>query len=388
MDGSGTAYQSFYKRLVAFLIGSVAAIVVEAAIYPARARDRLVESLSASIRHIQDMQIAVAVGIDGPQKPDFRSPELHGRFGRARGKAQGALGVAESFLPFCLTEPRLKGSFRTLAPIYGEIIYVLHQIIDRMDGVIQLRRAYGSSILEDLHPKVYAYRRNMAAGVVLMLFSVNEALTTGLPLPQFMPSARIAELRLINRVREVLGSRTSPDAATSLPSRLVVSDGKVDEQTAQVITQRRFLSWNASIAGQMEVIEYLEELVELVKLLVGVNAFRSGMLERPTYKQYADQARLGNHLFGDSQSAYSGTTGSSRETGDDSVYTAAGESRRETSRGGPSAEGPERGSRSTEFTGVNGDDETEAIPRSLQRVGTRVWQKNAAVRRRGFPTEK
>ena len=43
------------------------------------------------------------------------------------------------------------------------------------------------------------------------------------------------------------------------------------------------LSWNASTAGKMEIIEYLEELVELTKLLVGVNAFRSGVLEKPKY---------------------------------------------------------------------------------------------------------
>lgn len=37
----------------------------------------------------------------------------------------------------------------------------------------------------------------------------------------------------------------------------------------------------------MEIIEYLEELVDLAKLLVGVNAFRSGMLERPKFHEYA-----------------------------------------------------------------------------------------------------
>ena len=41
----------------------------------------------------------------------------------------------------------------------------------------------------------------------------------------------------------------------------------------------------------MEIIEYLEELVDLAKLLVGVNAFRSGMLERPNFHEYVKRIR-------------------------------------------------------------------------------------------------
>jgi hypothetical protein len=52
------------------------------------------------------------------------------------------------------------------------------------------------------------------------------------------------------------------------------------------MTRQDFLAWNASSAGMMEIIEFLEELVDLAKLLVGVNAFRSGMLERPRFHEY------------------------------------------------------------------------------------------------------
>jgi hypothetical protein len=53
------------------------------------------------------------------------------------------------------------------------------------------------------------------------------------------------------------------------------------------------LSWNAASAGQIEVIEYLEELIDLVKLLVGANEFRSGMLTRPTYREYVERIDRG-----------------------------------------------------------------------------------------------
>lgn len=389
VNTSATAYEVFYKRLVAFLVGGLVAMLVEIFIAPVRARDRLVESLSASVRQVQKMQAALAVGIDGPECPNIRSRTLHTRFNRARDKAQGTLAAAETFLPFCLSEPRLKGSFRPIAPIYQEIIYVLHQIIDRMDNVVQLRRAYGSSILEDLNAKVYAYRRNVAASSTLILFSVNEALTTWLPLPQFIPSARLAQLRLINRVRDIVMSNSGgskPDLVMNLEAKT-----ELDEETADLITKRKFLSWNASTAGQMEIIEYLEELVELVKLLVGVNAFRSGLLERPNYRQYIRHVETNQEPMAKVRSTRSGTLAPADEHGR-STHASA-----QDPRAGPA---PRRAATVAQWAARSGesnpqndgptDDDTESedeeggIPQSLQRVRTRLRQDNTVVRRRAF----
>lgn len=331
------------------------------------------------------MQSSLAVGIDGPEKPNFRAESLHRRFTHARNKAQGALAAAETFLPFCLTEPRIKGSFKPLAPIYKEIIYVLHQIIDRMDSVVQLRKAYGSSVLEDLNPQVHAYRRNVAASSMLTLFSVNEALTTWLPLPQFIPSTRLAQVRLINRVREVIGSQNSQGTSTDVAEELV-EKGEVDEYTARVITQYKFLSWNASAAGQMEIIEYLEELIDLVKLLVGVNAFRSGMLERPNYKQYVEQIKTSESALGRMRSAHTNTSAPAEEPADVPEEEPRPGIRRAATVAQNVGRFKERLKKSKSQTMVpeEPDSDDEDIPRSLQRVGTRIRMENAAVRRRGF----
>ncbi|POR33031.1 Putative membrane protein [Tolypocladium paradoxum] len=387
---SSPAYDVFYKRLVAFLVGGLVAMLVEIAIAPVRARDRLVESLSASVRQVQKMQAALAVGIDGSERPDIRSDTLLARFNHARDKAQGTLAAAETFLPFCLSEPRLKGSFKPIAPIYQEIIYVLHQIIDRMGNVLQLRRAYGSSILEDLNPKVYAYRRNVAASSTLILFSVNEALTTWLPLPQFIPSTRLAQLRLINRVREILMLSNSGGSKAD-PVKNLEATTELGEETAELITKRRFLSWNASTAGQMEIIEYLEELVDLVKLLVGVNAFRSGMLERPNYRQFIRHVETSQEPMAKVRSTRSGTLAPADEHGHSALASA------QDPRAGPplrrAATVSEQAVRSGESNARNdgpadddieSEDEDGGIPQSLQRVRTRLRQDNTVVRRRAF----
>ncbi|KAI1081828.1 hypothetical protein F5B20DRAFT_535492 [Whalleya microplaca] len=284
----------FVQRMVCFLIGGTVALLVEMLFFPVRARDRLVESLASSIQQISQMEASLAVGIDSPMNLNIQSHALNENFAHSKEKAEQALAAARTFLPFCLTEPRMKGSFKGQALIYGEIIYVLFQIIDRMDNMLHIRKAYGSSLLEELNTEVLPYRRNIAASIALTLFAVHEALTTRLPLPQFLPSSRVAQLRYISRVRELLLERSTESARNSGIQTPVTIEGSSMMLHAQVLksmTRQNFLSWNASSAGQMEIIEYLEELVDLSKLLVGVNAFRSGMLERPKFYEYVNKIK-------------------------------------------------------------------------------------------------
>ncbi|PKK44859.1 hypothetical protein CI102_11346 [Trichoderma harzianum] len=393
------SHEVYYKRLIAFIVGGVTATLVEVSVSPVRARDRLVESLSSCVRHIQNMQGAMSVGVDGPEIVDPRSPKLHRRFDRWREKAQASLAAAETFLPFCSSEPRLKGSFKKLAPIYTEIVYVLHQIIDRMDNVVQLRRAYGSSVLEALNPQAYTYRRSMAASCTLMLFSVNEALTTWLPLPQFIPSARVAHLRLIHRVREIITSQ----ASTSAPVTPTVShashcrsaseyEDQANEKIARLITKHNFLSWNASAAGQMEIVEYLEELVELVKMLVGVNAFRSGMLEMPRYTNYAQMKESRPESLTRTRSNTSSSSSTAHQSGV-SLQGGAGEVQDFALRRIDSVavhseasnhrlQGEDSATRPRPRRESIYEENLGEVPISLQRVNSRLWQGNGTARRR------
>lgn len=276
----GSATENFLKRYIAFMIGGIVALIVEIVLLPVKARTRLVQSLAAALKQISEMEKCIAYGIEEGVKIDVYAAENISRFENASGKANGALSAAETFLPFCSNEPRIKGSFEGLAVIYGEILFVLHQIADRMDNMLQLRAAYGSGPLEELNAEIYPYRRNVAGSITLTLFAIHGALTTKLPLPQFLPSARLAHLRMINRVREVVLEK--------------VSEGRDDHQLAtklarQRAVRRKYMSWNASSAAQAEIIEFLEELIDLTKLLVGANEFRSGLLTRPTYRDYAEK---------------------------------------------------------------------------------------------------
>lgn len=311
-------------------------------------------------------------------------------------------------MPFCLSEPRLKGSFRLLEPIYKEVAYVLHQIIDRMDNTMSLRQAYGSSVLEELHPHVYAHRRNVAASITLTLSAVREALTNKLPLPQYLPSCRQAHIRLVYRVREVLAQKEESRVAVlqqhGLSRRLATSRNssvrsltRLDEETIRRVTEPKLLSWNAAAAGQMEIIEYLEELVELTKLLVGVNAFRGGMLDRSSYRYYMQKMRAREATVSaqeaDGTLDVASVAAAASAGGDSEEKTLQVLKKRLTGiSGGKSMPAPRRGSlprrsfreeraRAAQQQMEDADDDLDALPASLKRVGTRIREERSLTRR-------
>jgi len=254
-------------------------------ILPAKARVRLKESLASAIVQITKMETCIAYGVDDTRNI-VSTPRLFRKFERAAKKAEAALTSAEAFLGFTKQEPRLKGSFDTQEVVYKEIIFVLRQIVDRMENMLQMRKAYGSAVLEQYNSLVYGYRRNVAASITLMLFACHEALTTKLPLPQFLPSARLAHLRMVVRVRQILLEEDERQERGELSERLDIGAG-----ARRRALRLKFLSWNASAAALEECIEYVEELVDLLKMLVGSNEFRSGLLHRPTYREYVEKMR-------------------------------------------------------------------------------------------------
>lgn len=274
----GNANENFLKRYIAFMIGAVVSLFVVVLLFPVKASTRMVESLVKCLNFVAEMENCVAFGIEHPTAKHILTQATIKRFDKATSKAKAAVETAEGLMPFALKEPRLKGSFAGQLAIYKEIIFVMHQIVDRMDNMIALRTAYGSGPLSRYNSQIYTYRRNLAGAVVLTLFSVQEALATKLPLPQFLPSCRLAQLRIINRVRDA-----------------VQEDARWETERDPTFAVRRqaartdWLSWNAGSMAQAEIIEYLEELVELTKLLVGANEFRSGLLTRPTYREYAQK---------------------------------------------------------------------------------------------------
>ncbi|KAK6503651.1 hypothetical protein TWF481_008656 [Arthrobotrys musiformis] len=288
----GTALENFLKRAIAMIIGGSGAVIVQTIIFPVKARVKLVETVGLAVLKINEMESAIAFGVDQTTNiGDLTNENAVKAFYKARKKADVSLAAASAYLTVSTQEPRIKGSFARDKMIYKEIIYVLHQIIDRMENVLQLRLQLGSAVLENYYVYVYKYRRNVAAAITITLYAVHEALTSKLPLPQYFPSARLAQLRMVNRVRQIIMESVSTNDNTT-------AEAQEAEDSAKRVLRVEFMSYNASSAALEQVIEWLEELVDLTKLLRGAAEFRVGLLSRPTYREWVRQISISEGIDG------------------------------------------------------------------------------------------
>ncbi|KAG5357129.1 putative membrane protein [Yarrowia sp. C11] len=199
---TGGIVTNFAKRTLAMMIGGGAALLGQLFLFPVKAREELVVVTVQAIRECSRMERIIAYGFDDPATAQKE-------FKKCAKVARGSLTAAATFRTFTKQEPRLKGSFEEISKIFGEIIFVTRQIIDRLENIVFLRQQYGSVVLDEYGPEVLAYRRQTAAAITTTLRAVEAALLNKTPLPQYMPSARLAHRRFVNRVREVMITRLS-----------------------------------------------------------------------------------------------------------------------------------------------------------------------------------
>ncbi|SCU95407.1 LAMI_0F02344g1_1 [Lachancea mirantina] len=313
-DIQGSILSNFAKRCLAVGYGGGIAVFVQFTLFPIKARDQLNEEIAFVTGCISEMERLVATGLEGEAFNPILLERNFKRHSELSEGAKAALGRASVYKGLTRQEPRLKGNYTELEEVFTQIIFVQRQIIDRMDNIKLLRKQHGSAIAEELNHVLYPYRRQFVASVNCSMRAVQEAIINKTPLPHFLPSARISHRRLVNKVRETLKVRYRGQI-TSLNPRKMVDVFQQDEPSGNsefeeglemkpkarprfslpphdYITKEKFLAWNATSAATEEVVEYIEELVQLTKILVGVNEFKYGFLSRPLYEDWAAEAAV------------------------------------------------------------------------------------------------
>ncbi|CEP64357.1 uncharacterized protein LALA0_S11e02256g [Lachancea lanzarotensis] len=318
----GSILSNFAKRCLAVGYGGGIAVFVQVTMFPVTAREQLNGEVSFVAGCISEMQLLLAAGLEGESLTSALSEERYQRLARLSDSAKSALSRATSYNGLTRQEPMLRGEYIEIEKVFTQMIYIERQIIDRMDNIVLLRKQYGSAVVDELNSMVYPYRRQYVASITCSMRAVQEAVRNKTPLPQFLPSARIAHRRLVNKVQSTLKVRYSSQMSSLIPKAMMdpymtsqnYSESE-EELSVKVPPKRRmslppheyimkekFLSWNATSAASEEVIEYLEELVELTKIVVGVNEFKYGFLSRPLYADWAAEAAVNfNEFIGQSK---------------------------------------------------------------------------------------
>lgn len=277
---AGTVFDNYAKRCLSMIIGGTAATLVNATIFPPKARVLLVKQIIYALKYCSLINLQLAIGLNG--EAPHRAVRNDRMFEKYQKKARASLQTAETLLHVSKREPRLKGSFQTHITIYSEIIFVVNQILDRCSNIKFLRQRYGSAVLDELCPYTYVYRREAYASMAALLRVTEEALNSKTHIPQFLPSPRIAHLRVINAVRRMLFRQIQDD-----PTR------------QNNMLRDQYMGWSACSGATEEIIEYLEELTDLVRFLVGYHHFAHGFLARPFYQEW-EHEKEGSLYSGDS----------------------------------------------------------------------------------------
>ncbi|EDO19091.1 hypothetical protein Kpol_2000p58 [Vanderwaltozyma polyspora DSM 70294] len=317
---------NFAKRCLAVGYGGVIALLVQLVIFPITAREQLNEEISFVCGCISRMETLYAFGLEGEKVSPIDLNDRYKQFSKISRTAKAALARAEAYKGLTRQEPRLKGKYVELEIIFTQVIFLQKQIIERMDNVALLRLDYGSGVIDELNYAVFPYRRQVVANVSCLMRALQEAFINKTPLPQFLPSARISHRRLVNKVRQALWNKyrtqinslkphvvpnrfdhdtesdtdsisDSDDEGIVINSRKPLAAGLELLSPHEQLLKEKFLSWNASSAAIEEIIEYIEELQDLTKILVGVNEFKYGFLSRPLYTDWAAAAVTGFDTF-------------------------------------------------------------------------------------------
>ncbi|SCU95814.1 LAFA_0G02454g1_1 [Lachancea sp. 'fantastica'] len=311
-ENQGSILSNFAKRCLAVGYGGGIAVLVQVTMFPVTAREQLNGEISFVAGCISEMQILLAAGLEGETLKSTLPEERYQRLAKISASAKSALGRATSYNGLTRQEPILRGEYTEVEKVFTQMIYIERQIIDRMDNIILLRKQYGSAVVDELNSMVYPYRRQYVASITCLMRAVQEAVRNKTPLPQFLPSARIAHRRLVNKVQSTLKTRYSSQMSSLKPRTMIdpfrSSQNDLDSEDAlvvkmpskrrmslpphQYIMKEKFLSWNATSAASEEVIEYVEELLQLTKIIVGVNEFKYGFLSRPLYADWAAEAAV------------------------------------------------------------------------------------------------
>ncbi|KAF9321536.1 hypothetical protein BG003_001267 [Podila horticola] len=155
-------------------------------------------------------------------------------------------------LELSASEPRLKGKFPI--KLYERIVQCCQNILDRMVSMRMAAQLLSPEVRDLVTGPMDYYRRDMV-GALLLYFSVlSSSLASKTPLPPYLPSARMARLKVIYNVRIAI---TEHQAATSQ-------------------NHYTYIYYYAFSSALEEVIEELELLAILIKPIVGITLVTSG----------------------------------------------------------------------------------------------------------------
>ncbi|KAG0308215.1 hypothetical protein BGZ98_008638 [Dissophora globulifera] len=268
-DTTDTIYELCYKRAISVTLGIIVSLILNTFIWPVVARRQLRTEIAELVsrqgvffaelmnKFLLEDPPACKGPSDGDNRSRYHSPAetTESSFtGASRiqkaaesDKRQRRVSALEQE-----AEPRLKAEFP--GKLYEQIVKCCQNIQDRMVSMRTAAELLSPEVREIVTGPINAYRREMVGALLLNFSVLSSSLASKCPLPPYLPSARMARLRVLYNVRKAIAAR-------------------------QVETEKdhyTYIYYYAFSSALEELIEELELLAILIKPVVGITLISGG----------------------------------------------------------------------------------------------------------------
>ncbi|KAH9208384.1 hypothetical protein DL95DRAFT_40720 [Leptodontidium sp. 2 PMI_412] len=272
-DGLPSTAHIAWTRGLAFVVGVVAAVVVNWVLWPFVARHELRKALAAMMIYSSIIYRGVVAKYvyfekgEEPTKEDIaRSEMLEGRL------REGFVRIRQ-LMALTRHEIRLRGPFNPLP--YSALIDGCERFFEYLVSVRQSSLFFHPHYMSDNEQAVESlltYRRDAVAAILMNLYLLAGALRGDQKVPRYLPNAAAARKRLLSHMAELEAlqatTTTNPDSIPS-PGH---DDLRVDtfERESRKWSQIYSYSYSQSLTG---CVQQLEQLQKYTKEIVGERGF-------------------------------------------------------------------------------------------------------------------
>lgn len=267
--------QNFAKRCFA-CVGGVVALIVQNVIFPLRCRLGLFRELSFTISAISQLVAICFPGVENEEQNTEITLEKHLNFAKIVGEIDHSLEKIQEFKTFVKHEPKLKGEYQPIDPLFSDCIRICKALLERCELIESLKFSAGNEMLASLQkePLVFKHRQTTILSLINNLQTASHSLRNKSPLPPNILSSRIAHRKMTNSVKEMFDA---PPKSHAMARR---TTSQIYQQHTVTFLKDKLLVWNSVNSQLSEIIEFSEELIKIDLQLCGCSLFRFGFLSR------------------------------------------------------------------------------------------------------------
>ncbi len=188
-----------WNRGYMIFFGIIAALVVNLFVWPIHARLELVRRVSSITSQLQSLYLSLSRqmlsgGLTSSHKSNAAFERLEVGIERRVGQARGLVDIMK--IEVSLQPKRTR--------VLSELLDHLQMILELLMGLRRCREHGLRSVRQQAVVNVLELRQSLIASVLLVLWTTGQALQTHAPLPQYLPSPRLALEELTEAVAEQL----------------------------------------------------------------------------------------------------------------------------------------------------------------------------------------